>query len=920
MIEELVNLFENVMLGKINDEGVREGGILEYLYNSIVKDSTFILIVQLSLILYMVFFGIGVLGGFVEITRKELMKRILKLSLVIFFTTPTSWYWYNEIVVGFFKDSMDAIITMVMNLSDTLYENSTITAVAGASSGSGSEYATRFSYIDNMIKLLFSEPVTKKIWGLFFGNAQPGVLLIMGLYALIGYFVYIMITAAIVYITAMLKLVFVLALGPLFMLTSLFSQMEGMFKKWLAFLVARSFEVIFLFTILYMFISLIHDQFVSLLSVRTCLEDLTEWKHSFVQVYKTQSDLSFGGWVVGMATIAGLLFLMVIIMKKIPGLAAQLVSISGTTDPAGDDGTAGFANNMVSRSAFGMSDAVSGAMATAIGIKAGAGGAGAMALIGGAAMVAGRGAARGLRVGSKLLNLTNDGSTRVSGPKTFARDRVIDSEIKKQIKAAKAKGLVGEKLNKEVRKQLLKSVNSRHFKTRKSVLGIRGVNIDHRCNEMLIKRPLQELLKNEARNMRKHGVYGDKARQLLKEKARTEFGYANKEVLNGYLNNMKSLTRVEIDTKNAARLIGQGKLDRNEYMAHLQKKKLRMQKDREGKGLKALGNKIKAVGHFLRKDEKYNVSVAENRLNRKLHHEDRRGDDFLSRNRILNSSMGLNPLKRIEGLDRMVHGKEYQEEKRAAYKALAKEYFNKDGGESMAQRERRELGEWYDREKKAFENHESEFATKSALEREKKDREEVLNRQEKAMMVSLEDPMSKAEYEQMLANGLQGADAVAAQAVNAQEQAALAQQQEEQQAWMSEQEKVEAAQEAQRLKELQDKEAELFDNLLGVGKDHDNLLPAEAVHEAKSQMKEQYASKKEVLTAKADRLGKNLDKREKELQSLQGKKGKDDKEQAEIDKRLKELGAEIDYVKGQISANDTQMTMVESQIRSVSSD
>ena len=63
-------------------------------------------------------YGFAVLFGIAEVNKKELMNRVLKISLVIFFTSSDSWYFYNKIVVGFFKDSMDYLVSVFVSLGD----------------------------------------------------------------------------------------------------------------------------------------------------------------------------------------------------------------------------------------------------------------------------------------------------------------------------------------------------------------------------------------------------------------------------------------------------------------------------------------------------------------------------------------------------------------------------------------------------------------------------------------------------------------------------------------------------------------------------------------------------------------------------------------------------------------------------------
>ena len=52
LLEYLVLLVEEVLMGEIDENGVRQGGIIEFMYKTIVQDTGFALAVQVALSLY----------------------------------------------------------------------------------------------------------------------------------------------------------------------------------------------------------------------------------------------------------------------------------------------------------------------------------------------------------------------------------------------------------------------------------------------------------------------------------------------------------------------------------------------------------------------------------------------------------------------------------------------------------------------------------------------------------------------------------------------------------------------------------------------------------------------------------------------------------------------------------------------------
>ncbi|MFT5703446.1 MAG: type IV secretory pathway VirB6-like protein/DNA-directed RNA polymerase subunit F [Rickettsiales bacterium] len=327
LLEYIVGTVEDAVLGKIdNDTGKRGGGAIAFLYNSIVKDSVFILIVQLCLILYVTFFGIGVLSGMIEISRKEMVKRIVKIGIIILFTTETSWYFYNQIVVGFFKDGMDNIITIFMDSSDKIVDQTSLIITSQLDRASSASHATRFSYVDEILKKIFSSSVSKKIWGLFFGEFFFGPLYIAIIYGLIFSFAYIMLFAAFQYVQILLGLVFALALGPLFMITMLFNKTDEIFKRWLVYLASQSLQIIFLFLVIYLFAILIDKGFENLLYYRVCTEhyNLILFESN---IYMSDGKGSILVWFAMFIELGALLFLLKLLIEKIPGFAGHLTSI-----------------------------------------------------------------------------------------------------------------------------------------------------------------------------------------------------------------------------------------------------------------------------------------------------------------------------------------------------------------------------------------------------------------------------------------------------------------------------------------------------------------------------------------------------------------------------------------------------------------
>jgi len=576
ILEFMVKLIEDAMLGSLDENGVRHGSVIEYMFKAIVQDTYFGATIQICLSLYIAFFGLAITIGIVDLNKKELMKRILKIALVIFFTNANSWGFYNQIVVGFFKDGMDFLVSMVTQLADGQFEaNSSPIMIAAEASKTHASSASRFSYIDILIKNLLSENTTKKIWGLFF-NDFFGFLYIIGTYFMIAYFIYTMLFAATVYAITLMKLIFALAIGPFFISFSLFAQTGEMFKKWIAFLGARSLEIIILFLILYTFVMLINHKFNDLLSFRTCFEHFDLYFFSF-DILKSYSSKDLAGWLHDLLALGALIFILQAIMDKIPSLSGSLVSISGadggSDKDSGAKGSFSLASNMMT--------AARGA---------------AFDLSGYAVQTGGGTLFRAARYGlSKtpipgMINKLGD-KIPIRNPRSVLRDNIIDAAIAAGQKDGRAKGLKGKDLDAHARNFAMNDNNARlkdkqiglhawrYSNSNKAALyDMTDENIMKRMDQKLVQEPLKKFLKEEAKRLK--GLEADKiplGKDMHKQLKAAARDWADKnltlgsESINQHLHDLKGFMKSQgsLGTIEAAKKFANDESLQQKYLRHL---------------------------------------------------------------------------------------------------------------------------------------------------------------------------------------------------------------------------------------------------------------------------------------------------------------------------------------------------------------
>ena len=279
ILSNIVQEVENLYVGD---------GYLKESFKRIVGNSIFQFLVKFTLIFYLSFYAIGIVTGTVEISRKEFFGIVLKIALILFFTNPDSWGWYNDIVVGFFMGSITTLSDLTLNL-DFITKDPLIT-IAEDKFGSSSGHAQKFAFPDQMIKTFFmSENIFIKLWSLLFSPFNlAGIFIIAGIYALMFYFVYIMAIFALNYLTAITIIITLLAIGPIIFLFSINKFTIVVFNRWLVYMSSRIMEITMLFLLLYVFLSAINDKLGlyqslnpdSLLYFESCpysLYDLMSW-------------------------------------------------------------------------------------------------------------------------------------------------------------------------------------------------------------------------------------------------------------------------------------------------------------------------------------------------------------------------------------------------------------------------------------------------------------------------------------------------------------------------------------------------------------------------------------------------------------------------------------------------------------------
>jgi hypothetical protein len=463
-----------------------------------------------------------------------------------------------------------------------------------------------------------------------------------------------MLWAASMYVVNLMKLIFVLSLGPIFMVFVLFKQTESMFKKWVSYLGTRSLEILIMFFILFNFVMMIDTEISSMLYYEVCVE---KWNLGFfsLKTLKAKVDRSLLEWCTSFVKVGGLIFITKLILDKVPDVSKALISIT----PEGGKGksTAGgsMASGMKAAGAMmGKAGAVAGAIAGKAASAAGFAG-GALAQGAGMASRSVGNAIANSSLGKAIAN-SSIGQAAIkaksmipfSGPVTSMRNSIYSGELKKAQAAAKAAGLTGKDAEQKIRADFMSAVqdkmyrgpqgdkdqNQKHSPTGSKYLGVNMTSAQAFLDKKLVEEPLKNQAKAIAKELKNKPPgevpLGKDMRDQMNAKLKE---WAGKNLSGGVAaaenhlskNSMKDLikSQSELRTSEARKKFAGDPVLENKYLQHIKDAEMNRAKDR-AEAKKGIFAPVKLGAHMARNfansfstDPNYNAKMARESFLRK---------------------------------------------------------------------------------------------------------------------------------------------------------------------------------------------------------------------------------------------------------------------------------------------------------------
>ena len=526
LIADIVRSFDRYLFGADYYKDKRrivEKGVVEFMYKAVLQDSIVRNIISISLVMYVSFFGLAFFMGMTDFGKKEIMMRLLKIGLVVLFTNERAWLWYNGYIIHFFKNGMDIVVALISDIFESNM-NPTLAAITIKAGGSNNFVAIdagkKFMFSDYLIMDLISKPNMSRIFGLLWipGKGFFALLYIPVILFLILYFIYMVLDVALKYLINLLKICIGLALGPVFIFFSLFEKTKDMFNNWLAFVAARTLEIVILFAMLHPFLVMLDGSFKDMLAFSVCSDDISVdgfWSYS---IYKaSDTGRSIFDWFQYFLKIAALIFITKSVCDKAGYISGQLISIGGvanadaTTEAGRGESGFNMASSIVKGAVSLAKTAITNSKISQAGKFAG------RSMIRGLTKIGRAGIGDSGSINDMVNNAFKAVGIRNRGVRSYMRDREIDNAFNRAEGDANQMGLEGRERYEYIRQNannrldIFKNAN----KNKASLLGLDDKNIEKRLDQKMIKEPIKKYIREQAKKLKEEGVYGKEARDQI---------------------------------------------------------------------------------------------------------------------------------------------------------------------------------------------------------------------------------------------------------------------------------------------------------------------------------------------------------------------------------------------------------------------
>ena len=226
----------------------------EVLFNTILSNSEYLSSLRAVILLYIIISGIMFLGGMLEMSEKELINMLIRLTIVMqLLTTETSWQFFDQYFFQLFTSGLTEILNLIVS-----------TFNHGEKGG--------LLFFDQFIELLFSYETWLKVISLIV-SVPSGIVVAMMIAVAFCTFAFAIVQAVTLYLLALIATSILIMLGPIFIPFLLFNKTRALFEGWLTRFAQYFFQPIIVFASISMFGQMVVTKIYQILGFRSCYED-----------------------------------------------------------------------------------------------------------------------------------------------------------------------------------------------------------------------------------------------------------------------------------------------------------------------------------------------------------------------------------------------------------------------------------------------------------------------------------------------------------------------------------------------------------------------------------------------------------------------------------------------------------------------
>lgn len=214
--------------------------VAQDLYEGIVGSPNYTMAVYAAMMLFLIFYAVSFLFGFVPANFGQALIRIIKMGIVFLIMSPEGWDYFDEIVVNFFEEGTNWLIDLMIDI------------------GGGDSAQGHFSIMEPLMIMLFSP----KMFVLIVASLTTGpfgpIMAMALLWSLFNIFLMIL-KALEVYLLAMIIRTLLFGLAPIFFVMMFFERTKNIFMGYINQLVNFMLQPVLLFAFLAFFVTMIES-------------------------------------------------------------------------------------------------------------------------------------------------------------------------------------------------------------------------------------------------------------------------------------------------------------------------------------------------------------------------------------------------------------------------------------------------------------------------------------------------------------------------------------------------------------------------------------------------------------------------------------------------------------------------------------